>query len=71
MDDVLQVVGAFIVGLLFVALIVFLIVWPVMLVIGYISTFLPFVPALGFWQTWAVLFVTNAMTGGISQSSKS
>lgn len=33
--------------------------WLLMLVLGWVSTFLPFVPALGFFQTLGVVLLLN------------
>jgi hypothetical protein len=48
--------------------IVAILIWPVMLLIGYIHTFIPAIPPLGFWETVAVTFVVRFLTASTPTS---
>lgn len=67
MDKVIIVVAGFFLAL-FISLILLLPVsWLAMLLFGAVHTFLPVVPAFGFWQTVAILALLRlALPGGPS-----
>lgn len=44
--------------------IVALVSWPTMLLFGYVHTFLPVVPAFGFWQTAALVVLVRLILPG-------
>ena len=59
------------IGLLSLGLIVsvawsVLLTWPTMLLFGAVHSFLPVVPAFGFWQTLGVVLLIKLLFGGNS-----
>lgn len=53
--------GLSIATLVIVAFIVMITTFPVMLVIGMLHDYHPQVPAIGFWNTWAWLFIVSVV----------
>jgi hypothetical protein len=60
-EGVITVLGAVLLGTILYAV---LAVWPAMLLFGAVHSFLPIIPAFGFWQTAAVVLLLRILFGG-------
>jgi hypothetical protein len=60
-EGVITVLGAVLLGTILYAV---LAVWPAMLLFGAVHSFLPIIPAFGFWQTAAVVLLIRILFGG-------
>ncbi len=58
-EAVALVIGGVVIGLLLAFLIGIMLCWPAMLMFGVVHAFWSFVPAFGFWQTFAVLILAR------------
>lgn len=62
----LAFVGLLTLGLLVSVAWSLLLTWPIMLLFGAVHSFLPAIPAFGFWQTLAVVLLIKFLFGGNS-----
>ena len=60
-EGIVAVLFAVVLGTILYAV---LAVWPAMLLFGAVHSFLPIIPAFGFWQTAAVVLLLRILFGG-------
>jgi len=58
--------GVILIVLLSLALGVLLFTWPAMIMFGVVHSFWGFIPAFGFWQTFALVVLAKILTANVS-----